>query len=40
MLTAVHVPIVDQYLSDLVKVTDDVRRTGRTAAPQEITYGG
>ena len=41
MLTAIHVPVVAQYLSDLAEAAGEVRGGRRRAAKdREVTYGG
>ena len=40
MLTAIHVPIVDQYVSDLQDCVAQVRRGRKAKATVAVTYGG
>ena len=40
MLTAVHVPIVEQYVGDLEQSVMEVRRGRKASATSAVTYGG
>ncbi|MFT5174009.1 MAG: sphinganine-1-phosphate aldolase [Gammaproteobacteria bacterium] len=40
MLTAIHVPIVDRYIGDLVESVAEVRRGRRVKSTSEVSYGG
>jgi sphinganine-1-phosphate aldolase len=40
MLTAVHVPIVEQYVGDLEQSVIEVRRGRKASATSAVTYGG
>ena len=39
MLTAIHVPVVKDYLADLEAAVEEVRG-GRKAASRAVSYGG
>ena len=40
MLTMTHVPIVDQYLSDLTRSVEEAKSGAIEITEQAITYGG